>query len=88
MELFFALYKSKEVNYTPYRYYYTISILSISDIKYYSTILCFVGKEREVYEIYSYKERSFYKLAYKRLNPFKLIFRKRLPHKYYGVVGL
>jgi hypothetical protein len=33
VKLFFALYKSKEVDNAPYRYSYAISILSVSDIK-------------------------------------------------------
>lgn len=88
MELFFALHKPKEFDYTPYCYCYAMSILSVCDIQCYSTILCFTGKEREVYRVHGYKERSFCELANERLNPFELIFCERLPPKRYGVVGL
>ena len=88
IKLFFALYKPKEFDYTPHRHCYAISILSVYDIKCYSTTLCFVGKEREVYRVRGHKERSFCELAHERLNLFELIFRERLPPKYYGVVGL
>lgn len=88
MELFFALYKLEEFNYTPHCHCHTISILFVCDIKCYSTIFCFTSEEREVHRVCGYEERSFCELAHERLNPFELIFRECLPPECYGVVGL
>jgi len=41
IKLFFALYKPKEFDDTPYCYYHTMSILLVCNIKCYSTTLYF-----------------------------------------------
>src|ERR1700712_5301040 len=88
MKLVFALYKPEEFDYTPHRHCHAMSILSVGDIKCCSTTLCFAGEEREVHGVCSHEERSFRELTHKRLDPFELIFRERLPPECYGVVRL
>jgi hypothetical protein len=71
-----VFYKPKKFNNTPYSYYYTISILLVYNIKYYSTILDLIYKKREVYIVYTYKERYFREATNKQLDFIKLIFSK------------
>jgi len=90
MKLFLTLYRFIELDDTSYGNSYTISVLSVSDIKCRSTILHLVGKEGKVYPRYGYKVDGGFRadLTYKRLELFKLFLYKRRSPESYGVVGL
>jgi len=64
----FTFYKAKELDDSLYYERYTICILLVYDIERYSAILYLIGKEREVYKVYS--------ITIIRISPYRAIYIK------------
>jgi len=90
MKLFLSFHSSIEFDDTFYDNSYTISVLSVGDIKYRGTVLNLVGEEGKIYPRSSYEVGKGLRpdLTYKRFELFKLFLYKRRSPKFYEVVGL
>jgi hypothetical protein len=88
MQLLFPLNKTEELDDAFYSKSYTVSVLSIGDVKRCCIALHFIRKEREVYPVGCDEERGIKDVADKRIKPFKLLVCKRRSWKYNKVFRL
>jgi len=88
VKLLLAFYSSIEFDDTSYGNSYTISVLSVGDIKYYGIVLNLVGKKGKVYSVGYDEKGGIEDAANKRIELLKLLVGKGRSPKSNRVVRL